>query len=293
MPLEGGISAVMTALEVGLSGDETRTLVVRQHGSGALRQDPHAVRHEYQLLRYLHAQGLAVPEPLFLDTSRTLLPTPYFVMDYVDGTPDFAPQRRPQFFSQLAVHLHRIHREPLVRPELCFLHRQQRDLSAIIHPAPARPDESLAEGLVRGTLEKGWPVSGWNRPTLLHGDYWPGNVLWRGETLVAVVDWEDAIVGEPLMDLATSRLDIAWIFGLDAMDAFTQEYLFLSGLDATNLPVWDLVSALRFVRLAGSGLAAWASFYPPRGRSDITEHTIRTDYHTFLDRALQAMPSLT
>ena len=29
-----------------------------------------------------------------------------------------------------------------------------------------------------------------NRPVLLHGDFWPGNILWRDGRLVAVIDWE-------------------------------------------------------------------------------------------------------
>ena len=32
---------------------------------------------------------------------------------------------------------------------------------------------------------------------LLHGDYWPGNVLWQQGRLAAVLDWEDAALGGP------------------------------------------------------------------------------------------------
>src|SRR5690606_20855011 len=59
---------------------------------------------------------------------------------------------------------------------------------------------------------------------LLHGDYWPGNVLWRAGRLAAVIDWEDAALGDPLADLAISRLDLLWIFGPEAMRAFTDRY---------------------------------------------------------------------
>ncbi len=44
---------------------------------------------------------------------------------------------------------------------------------------------------------------------LLHGDLWPGNVLWQDGRLVAVVDWEDGAVGAPLIDVASARGDLS------------------------------------------------------------------------------------
>ena len=42
--------------------------------------------------------------------------------------------------------------------------------------------------------------------------------------LVGVIDWEDAALGDPLADLANSRLEILWAFGDEAMERFTREY---------------------------------------------------------------------
>jgi aminoglycoside phosphotransferase (APT) family kinase protein len=39
---------------------------------------------------------------------------------------------------------------------------------------------------------------------LLHGDFWPGNALWRDGALVAILDWEDAAIGDPLADVANA-----------------------------------------------------------------------------------------
>jgi aminoglycoside phosphotransferase (APT) family kinase protein len=38
-------------------------------------------------------------------------------------------------------------------------------------------------------------------PTLVHGDYHYGNFLFRGPEVVAVLDWEIAEIGQPLLDL--------------------------------------------------------------------------------------------
>jgi aminoglycoside phosphotransferase (APT) family kinase protein len=106
---------------------------------------------------------------------------------------------------------------------------------------------------------------------------------------VAVIGWEDARLGDPLIDLAISRLDIAWIFGIDAMTAFTHHYQSTMAIDYTNLPYWDLCAALRLVRLAGSSLAEWAAFFAPFGRHDITEQTMRKDFKLFITQAFDKL----
>jgi aminoglycoside phosphotransferase (APT) family kinase protein len=143
----------------------------------------------------------------------------------------------------------------------------------------------LEEGRIRDTLESAGPLEQRNPTTLLHGDYWPGNTLWQDGSRVAVVDWEDALVGDPLIDLGISRLDIVWIFGIDAMNAFTRHYQSRISIDCANLPFWDLCAALRFIRLAGSSLTEWAAFFAPYGRSDITEQTVRHHYGFFITQA--------
>ncbi|HEX6386312.1 MAG TPA: phosphotransferase, partial [Anaerolineae bacterium] len=121
----------------------------------------------------------------------------------------------------------------------------------------------------------------------LHGDFWPGNTLWQDGRLVAVIDWEDAKLGDPLVDLAISRLDIVWIFGIKAMNSFTDYYQSMMAIDYSNLPYWDLCAALRLVRLAGSNLAVWAAYFSPFGRHDITEQTMMESYRFFVGQALE------
>ncbi|MSP13031.1 MAG: aminoglycoside phosphotransferase family protein [Chloroflexi bacterium] len=148
---------------------------------------------------------------------------------------------------------------------------------------------SLDEERIRDTLVSAWQLPQRNASVLLHGDFWPGNILWQGDKLVAVIDWEDASLEDPLTDLAISRLDILWIFGIDAMNSFTYHYKSMMAIGYTNLPYWDLCAALRLVRLAGANLAAWAAFFPPFGRHDITEQTIREHYRFFISQAFEEL----
>lgn len=146
-------------------------------------------------------------------------------------------------------------------------------------------DASLDEGHIWDILQAAWPFPLHNALALIHGDYWPGNILWQAGRLAAVIDWEDTVVGDPLADLAISRLDLLWIYGRDVMEAFTRHYLAKTALDTYSLPYWDLYAALRLARLAGADLRRWAAFFEPYGRRDITEQSIRTYYLSFVTQA--------
>jgi aminoglycoside phosphotransferase (APT) family kinase protein len=134
-------------------------------------------------------------------------------------------------------------------------------------------------------LAAAWPWRSSNSPVLLHGDYWPGNLLWNAGRLVAVVDWEEPRIGDPLVDVAISRLDLLWMLGADAMHAFTRAYIAITNVDVACLPYWDLCAALR----PASNLPAWAGSWPDLGRPDISEATMRAGHRQFVDRAFDAL----
>ncbi|MBK9125349.1 MAG: phosphotransferase [Chloroflexi bacterium] len=61
---------------------------------------------------------------------------------------------------------------------------------------------SRGRGTRAGVVRADWSRPARNRETILHGDYWIGNLIWEGDQLAGVVDWEDAAFGDPLADLA-------------------------------------------------------------------------------------------
>jgi len=99
--------------------------------------------------------------------------------------------------------------------------------------------------------------------------------------------WEDAVVGNPLADLAISRLDLLWIYSREEMEAFTWYYLAKTDIDTPSLAYWDIYAALRLARLAGADLRGWAAFFEPHGRGDITEQSICDFYRFFVEQALE------
>ena len=290
-PLLGGISAQMTAFEIELPGGQARKMVLRRPGGIACQQNPaQVVEQEYRTLEAVQRLGLAAPAPLFFDPGGERSPWPCFVMEWMDGAPQYAPPDRIDFARQAAEHLARIHSADLARLELSFLPQSQPACAEFLGKPPGMLNESLHEGQIREALQAALPLTRCNTSVLLHGDFWPGNLLWQGNRLTAVVDWEDASLGDPLIDLAISRLDMLWIMGDEAMRAFTTHYRFLREVDDTCLPYWDLCAALRLIRLAGANLAEWAAFFHPSGRVDITEQTMRAQINWFVRQAFDQLP---
>jgi aminoglycoside phosphotransferase (APT) family kinase protein len=287
--LNGGISAQMTALEIERPDGQMSRMIVRRPGDATLRRNPHAAEDEFKLLQLTQSLGLATPTPYYLDRSGSIFSTPYTVIEYIEGKPEFAPAHIADFTLQVATHLAKIHQVDCSNLDVSFLPRQAKGFAETFGKRPANVDTSLDEGRIRDTLESVWPLPQRNASTLLHGDFWPGNLLWQDAKLVAVIDWEDATLGDPLADFAISRLDILWIFGIAAMHSVTDHYTSIMAIDYTNLPYWDLYAALRLVRLASADLAEWAAFFRPFGRDDITEQTIREHYRFFIAQAFEKL----
>ena len=95
---------------------------------------------------------------------------------------------------------------------------------------PTTPLLQEADALVRA---HGQPTE----PTVLvHGDVWPGNLLWNGGRVAAFIDWKTAGVGAPGVDLSELRKQIAITFAPQALTNWHHDF--------PNRAYWDAVAAL-------------------------------------------------
>lgn len=293
-PLLGGVSAHTSLVEFESSRGQQRgqqrgsqKVVVRRHGIVDLNRNPHIAADEFSLLQTLHGHGLPVPAPLYLERSSKLFGAPVLVSKYIEGSTEFQPSNLLTFITQFAAMLARIHAFSGAVHTFPFLpdksaHWQLRVTKfrdSTLDETPideALCDESIGESRIRKAVATHWPPSTTNASVLLHGDFWPGNVLWRNEQIVAVIDWEDAALGDPLVDLANARLELLWFFGAQAQREFTDHYLALRKTDVTALPLWDLCAALK----ARFNLHKWAEDVGMEAR-------MRRTHRQFVDQALR------
>lgn len=286
--LHGGVDAAThrVDLESEDSGPEaTQSIVVRRYGSATLRWNPLGPTRLWRTLHALsQAQlGIATPQPLWFDA--TTLDAPTLLMSYLPGRSTLQPRDMGRFLTDLAAALARIHTVPSEEPLLAHLPNPVERLAQLFAVAEQHPGlDSIADGAaIRRVFAdvRHRPLVG--RVVLLHGDYWAGNVVWRGNHLHAVLDWDQAERGDAAYDVAYCRADLALMFGRDAADEFLQAYEDAAKTPLSAIGIWDLLAASRALPTG----KAWLPGYLALGRTDLSEALLGERLHLFLTAALR------
>lgn len=267
-PLRGRASA----LHVNTGAGPHRRLILLTHSQRDRERNPHIARDEFRLLEILRDAGLPVADALHLSEAHQ---PPFLITSFATGSNSFGDKSLPAFCRALADILHTIHSTDLGKCDLSFL--------PDIHDAMARQRDAQSpeQRQIQAAMRRALPRVRFNAPALLHGDYWPGNLLWKDGALSAIIDWEDAMLGDPLADLGKSRLEILWALGATAMKAYSARYLQLNRkLNAAALPFWDLWGAAR--------LSHFASFAPEPDKIP----TMRSQYEAFVGAAICRLKAL-
>lgn len=123
-------------------------------------------------------------------------------------------------------------------------------------------------------LAHGLPESG---SVFVHGDVWPGNIIWTRDANPVLIDWKTAGVGSPGVDLGELRKQVAIIFGPDAPDVVLDGWERAAGTTAEDVAYWDAVAALN----TPTEMEGWAPFVDGPGA------TARRD--AFLESALKRL----
>jgi len=193
-------------------GDER--WIVRKAPGAKLSATAHNMAREFRVLRALEGSDVPHPVPVALCEDDDVLGAPFMVLGVVDGfTPELplpptfdGPARRAMAFDLIDT-LAAVERfdwraaglEGFGKPD-GFLERQVDRWLGQLATYPTR-EIPLLDG-VASWLRDRCPSMG--RPALLHGDYQWRNVMVGHQLparIVAVIDWELATIGDPLVDL--------------------------------------------------------------------------------------------
>jgi aminoglycoside phosphotransferase (APT) family kinase protein len=189
--------------------------VLRRKPPGKLLPGAHAVDREYRVLAALGAEQFPVPRVHGLCLDESVVGTPFYVMDMVDGRifweadlPEVPREERPAYFDAMNDTIARLHRiDPAAagladygKPGNYFERQIGRwskqylgDVEAGRVPAMDRLVEWLPAHI---------PPAGEEEARIIHGDFRCDNMIFHPTEprVLAVLDWELSTLGHPLAD---------------------------------------------------------------------------------------------
>jgi aminoglycoside phosphotransferase (APT) family kinase protein len=197
-----------------------RDVVLRRPPLGAKIKTAHDMNREYRILSHLFEAYGKVPRPLLYCEDESIIGAPFYVMERVRGiilraqppagfnpTPDLMRRLSESLMRNLVL-IHEVDYRAaglmdLGRPE-GYVGRQIEGWTRRYYNA--RTDEVETIERLASWLAEHAPLDS-SRSALIHNDYKYDNLVLAPDDLscvLAVLDWEMATIGDPLMDLGTT-----------------------------------------------------------------------------------------
>ena len=213
----------LTFLLIATTEEGTRQFVLRRPPLGVGKGSALDMSREWVLLRVLHPRGVPVPRPVIFIDDPQVINAPSYIMEYVDGVilrgarpsvlgadESVAAQTMTSLSHAFVNALAGLHEVPVVgtpletigKPE-AYVARQVAGWTKRWEQARTTPVAAL--DAVAIWLRDHQPDT--SDVALLHNDFKFDNLVLEPHALTtvrAILDWEMATIGDPLMDLGTS-----------------------------------------------------------------------------------------
>ena len=254
--------------------DGARRFVLRKKPPGPLVASAHAIDREYRVMRALQDSDVPVPRMLGYCEGDTILGTPFFLMEFLDGRvymdqslPGVSSADRGAMYrdmNRVIAALHAVDYQALGlgdygKPGNYFarqIGRWSRQVEVSTVPVP-RAMRQLMEWLPQH-------IPADDETTLVHGDYRLDNVVFHPTEprIIGVLDWELSTLGHPLADFSghcmswyippqlwrgIAGLDLPAL-GIPSEAEYMRQYAQITGRDLS--PNWDFYLAYNLFRMA-------------------------------------------
>jgi aminoglycoside phosphotransferase (APT) family kinase protein len=231
----GGTASAVHAVTIDDRGGIRHRLVLRRFvRADWLAEEPDLAEHEAKVLDLLAGTAVSAPRLVAVDPTGEHCDVPAVLMTRVPGRIRWSPRDVDGFVRRLVDAMLPIH-EVAVPKGVALRPFRPYYLGAKLAPPRRTP---FPDAWARAIEVHAGPAPR-HDAVFVHRDYHPGNVLWSGPDVSAVVDWSSASIGAPEVDVAHCRGNLAYAFGIEAAERFLAVYLERTGRDEYD-PYWDL-----------------------------------------------------
>ncbi len=262
-----------------------RRYVLRRKPPGPLLKGAHAIEREARVMTALRQTGFPVPQVHGLCLDETVIGTPFFVMEMVEGRiiwdarfPEVPRAERPAYFDAMGATLARLHRIDATaiglgdygRPGNYFHRQIARWSSQYLEDVEAGRDPEM-DRLIAWLPDH---VPPGEDSAIVHGDFRCDNMIFHPSEprVVAVLDWELSTLGHPLADFTYHTMMyrmppdiVAGLVGADlaALNIPSESEAvaaYCARTGRASIPAYDFYVAFNFFRMA-------AIFHGIKGRA--------------------------
>lgn len=198
--LPGSFSNHTHLVEARLPNGKPYKIVVRRYKIFGEYDRGEKAYREFKTFELLNQNRVPAPQALLLDERGEILGAPGIVTRFVEGSLMLeAPSDAIDWARKLARMLAKIHSSPCGKEEQSFLLKGNTEASWFLkYDSPPKYLQDYPGGAdLWQMFRELYPNILAMPPSLLHIDYWSGNILWHKNEISAVLDWEEAAYGDP------------------------------------------------------------------------------------------------
>lgn len=255
--LSAGWESIIYTLEISFHQDgepETRSLILRIYpGDDALEKS----RHEFHGMHLLHQIGYPVPHVYILEDQPSSIGKAFMLMEFIQGDvmwhliDNSSIERREELlhqFCQLVVQLHNLNWRPFVKtpnqienglPYL-FIDRWIKVARRIVGEFGKEEFLPVVEWVAQKRDKMGA-----NKPSVIHNDFHPANVLVTPKDAFVVIDWTGWQVTDYRFDLAWTLL-LARAYGNEQLSRnLIVAYEEARGEEVTHIEYFEVCACAR------------------------------------------------
>jgi len=280
-----------------------KEFVLRKPPFGAKIKTAHDMSREYKVLRLLEPVYAKIPKPILYCEEEKIIGAPFYLMERVKGIIlrnkipkglELTPNHFKKIANQTIENLVELHNLELNKTKIITLGKPEGYVKRQVEGWTKRYYKAETDQIPAMNKAIEWMQS--NMPTkattsFIHNDYKYDNLVLDEHTLEikAVLDWEMATVGDPLMDLGTSlsywvekgeksgleQFNLTWAEGNLTRQQIVEKYVELRNVEVENILFYYVFGCFKLGVIMQQIYARYKKGYTKDKRFAILIHLVK------------------